>query len=430
MFPTEFVAELCINYEYNGEFVNDIHGQLFVSENKYQIIFRISDESSMKLTKGVPKFMYKSFKRNFHVKKCTLNNHLLRVSFENSKIIHLKTSRQLNESYVEWTMSVDCLTIQKEKEDNSTGSYVKIYLLNYGEELVSELPLSDFSQALLNNTRDEHELRFRGSLVRIGLDNVSKKPFIKISPFQDNVLMEFLCLLSFYYMLPIKHWIIVKHNGGFMDYHYLSPFVTFEGVTNNLKEWDYYKKMDETCLSLDYLIDAANTFVEQSTIPQINQVFKALFNFVDIQNDSEQSQFIFLVNILSTLAEKLHHFNGDTTSIIKKLFKLHNVSFPKIDDELKKQHFKKTKVVVKRCLLSKIFSRKKPTKFNDNIDTFVDLRNELTHGLPTREMLDYLHNYLILPRLKMGVFLILLSELGIKDIKYVFFSDSLKVHKS
>ena len=25
-----------------------------------------------------------------------------------------------------------------------------------------------------------------------------------------------------------------------MDYHYLSPFVTFEGVTNNLKEWDYY----------------------------------------------------------------------------------------------------------------------------------------------------------------------------------------------
>jgi len=430
MFPTDYKFDVVLGYVCEEQVVAGIQGQMAVSEKQYFISFKASHQMSNLLLKDVNSFVFHKFNKYFRIKSCSFNNQPLTTNFTKSVITHLRLHTHEDDDFIEWVLGVDKFSILKKIDGENTEAPIQFYLMNFGTDLVHELPFSDSSQAILDNKRDDRNLIYRGGKVKIGFDSDSNTPYLRFSTHKDSIHQEFLCLLSFYYQLPIKNWIVVKHKKDCLEYNYSSPFVAYKGDSKRQKEWDCYSTKDEKHLRLDDFVDSVNTFIEQSPVFQKDIVFKALYNFVDIQMDSDQSQFIFLVNILSTLSEKMHKYKGDTTRIIKKLFKLHNVSFPQIDDELQKQNFQRTEVKKQKCWFFKFCLRRKLMKSDQRINTFVDLRNELTHGLPTKEMLDYLHNSLILPRLKMGVFFILLSELGMKDLKYRYLTDALKVQKS
>lgn len=434
MFPTDFVINLTLQLKPKYGDYESWPAVLSCKEKEYKITFFPDGDLEDALTMMANDFMWGRLNKIFSLSDCRIDDEKITVKSEDSTIKGLHVNFDLTTKVRTWEISLDRVTIIKEGtiEELADLGTRKLYLLNYGTDIVAELPLKDWSnESIEKDIRSNRKLKFMESDVAIGYDSCVKYPFLLISHYSDERLYEVLTLISFYYFIPIKEWIIIKQESECLEYQFISPHVVHEREADRISQWDYYSVDGnrKNKLTLELIFDTASKTISGHSALFHDVMFRALQTHVDILNDSEQSQFVFYTSILLTIAEKIHGIKKNSTPSVKKLFKLAGIKFDKIDDEkkrLQREHFQRTTVLEKRKCWLNLFSKKK--NINNEISTFIDLRNEFIHGLPTPKMLAYIHDSLLLPKLKHCVFLVILYELGIKP-KYSYYVNNMNVQK-
>ena len=432
MFPTDFVIELKFELLPKHGFLPATQALLVCKEKDYKLIFHPDSIFEDALSIKAPEFMWNKFSSYFKLSDCKIGGEDIFIIVDSSYIIGLRTQFDMTSKVRKWEISLDSVTIQKSSSTIIIDDISKrrFYLLNYGNDLITSLPFKDETiDSIIKNLHAERNLRYKNSNINIGFDKESNYPYISITNYSYSILKEILSLLSFYYLRPIKEWISIIQYDSITEYQFTSPFISHKKQAESVTEWDFYTVNKNKEIDLKLIFDSASTIFEKKSVLFHDILFRAIQTHTDIQNDSEQSQFVYYTNILLTISEKVHRFRN-----VKKLLKLVGIKFNLIDDEqnkLQQQHFKRTvvKEEKKGCLpkfLSKIFCKK--TFYNEEINTFIDLRNEFVHGLPTPEMLSYIHESLLLPKLKHCVFLVILFELGI-HANYTFHNNLYKIQK-
>lgn len=421
--PFEFALDLILEYKFEKKQIKDIRGRLECSENHYCISFCTCEEKTDIITCDVNKFMYGKFRNVFIIKACNFDGEPTKIDTEESYLTHLRQSQKVSGSQTEWILEIDKFRIIKDSAIPVKKSIIRYYLSNYGDKITT-----DYTGIIRSN----REFRYKEKSVVLGYNNDAKVPFLELHEDNENNLYELLCLLSFYYMRPIKYWRCERCAGKDVIYDFHTVYMTFIKQSNRHNEWDHLfmdikdTKLDEIekrqSIKLQHLLNYASDAFRDTSSPKYNIVLRAIHNYVDVLCDSEQGQLVIYVNIIVSLAEKLHNYcYPNSTSNIKKLFREANVSFSRIDDELQKKDFHKTITVPDECSGCLVMIRK------NKISTFVDLRNEFVHGLPSKEMIDYIHDSLLLSRLKMAVFRILLYELGFSNLQYKVPNEQLNI---
>ncbi len=432
MFPTDFVIDLVFEMLPKHGTFPAIPASLICKEKEYKLIFHPDSSFEKVLSAKAPIFMWNNFSSFFKLSDCRLEGEVISLITDNSNSIGLRTHFDMTSKVRKWEISLDCFTIQKSssvvnKNDINKRSF---FLLNFGEDFVKILPYKDETiESIFNNLRAEYILKYKESDICLGYNKPVGYPYISITNYSPYILKEVLALLSFYYLRPIKEWISIRQDDSLTEYHFTSPLVSHEKKADSISEWDFYTVNENKEIDLKLIFDSTSAIMKKKPVLFHDILFRAIQTHTDIQNDSEQSQFVYYTNILLTISEKIHKYKN-----VKKLLKQAGIKFNLIDDEqnrLQHQHFKRTvvKEEKKGCIpkfLAKIFCKK--MSYNEEINTFIDLRNEFVHGLPTPEMLTYIHNSLLLPKLKHCVFLIILFELGI-HAKYTFHNNAYKIQK-
>lgn len=434
MFPTDFNIELKLelNPKY-GQF-EAFPAKLSCKEKEYKMTFFPNSELEDKLAFIANDFIWGKLSSFFILSECRIENESVSVKSDKSHISGIHVNFDMTTKVRTWEIRLNCITIHKkatseELADNNTRKY---YLLNYGTDIIAELPVKDFTyESIQKDIRLNRVLKYKSSDIIIGYDSDAKYPFMIITQSNPDILNEALALLSFYYFKPIKDWICIKQDGNWIVYNFTAPFVAHEKDAERISHWDFYSINGDKRkrINLEIIFESASNVMHEQSQLFHDVMFRALQTHVDILNDSEQSQFVFYTSILLTIAEKIHKFKMPAIQSVKKLFKLTGIRFSQIDDEqnrLQKQHFKRSDVLEERNGCLYFFFNKKSR--NDEINTFIDLRNEFVHGLPTPEMLAYIHDSLLLSKLKHCVFLVILYELGIKA-KYTYYVNNLNVQK-
>lgn len=434
MFPTDFIIDLRLqlNPKY-GQF-ESLPAKLSCKEKEYKLTFFPDGDLEDALSMIVNDFIWGGkLSSIFKLSECKIVEEDITLISDKIKINGIHVSFDMTTKIRTWEIGLNNVLFKKKGsiEELTDASIRKLYLLNYGPNIIAELPMKDFSnESIEKDLRLKRKFTYRDSDIEIGYDSDVKYPFLIIYNYSLELLYEVLALISFYYFKPIKQWLCIKKESDWVEYEFTSPFVAHERDADKISQWDFYS-IDgnrKTNISLELIFDSASNAISKNSQLFHDVLFRSLQTHVDILNDSEQSQFIFYTSILLTIAEKIHMINKPATQSVKKLFKLAKIRFDKIDDEqnrLQSHHFQRTKVLEDRkgCLF--FFHRK---KHNFDINTFIDLRNEFIHGLPTPEMLAYIHDSLLLPKLKHCVFLIILYELGI-NARYSYHVNILNVQK-
>lgn len=430
-FPLAFTLDVILEYIFNKKQIKDIKGHLECSENHYRISFCTSEDATDTISLDANKFIYGRFNKAFKIRECLFEGKSLMIDTGDSYIIHMHTHSQNGNPNTERILEIDKFRIKINCSTIGTDFKAKYYLSNLGDKLKGDFPFNLYSN---DNIRENQKLMYKGLPVVLGYDNEFNTPYLELHGENENSLYDLLCLLSFYYMRPIRYWRRERYVEKDVMYDFYSVYVSFTKQLNNFNEWNHFLMDTENAkpndlikrhrIGLKDLLDYANTAFDDVSSLKYKIVLKSIHSFVDILSDSEQSQLVFYVNILSTLAEKLHNYcESNSSKNIKKLFKEVNISFEGIDDELKKKNFYKTITAPNECRGSLVMIQK------IKICTFVDLRNEFVHGLPSKEMLDYIHNSLLLSRLKMAVFKTLLHELGFRNLQLRIPNDPLNMQK-
>ncbi|MBR4644752.1 MAG: hypothetical protein IKO73_06330 [Bacteroidaceae bacterium] len=430
-FPFEFTLDVILEYRFNKKQIKDIQGHIECSENHYRISFSTSEAATDTISLDANKFIYGRFNKVFRIRECLFEGKSLMIDTGESYINHMYTHSQNGNPNTERMLEIDKFRIKRNCATINTDFKAKYYLSNSGDKLKDDFPFNLYSK---DNIRDNQNYMYKGLPVVLGYNNESNAPYLELHGENENNLYELLCLLSFYYMRPIRYWMCERCVEKDIVYDFYSVYVSFTKQLKKFNEWNHFLMDIENAkpdalikrhrINLINLLDFASTAFNDESSLKYKIVLKSIHSFVDILSDSEQSQLVFYVNILSTLAEKLHNYrNSNSASNIKRLFKEVNIPFEGIDDELKKKNFYKTITAPNKCGECPVMIQK------NKICTFVDLRNEFVHGLPSKEMLDYIHNSLLLPRLKMAVFKTLLHELGFRNLQLRIPNDPLNMQK-
>ena len=234
--------------------------------------------------------------------------------------------------------------------------------------------------------------RYNGKLFNRHLSLFRDDKYVYIKA-KDNI-SDILSVLSFFFCNPVEYDMACTcNNDGEYVVDVIPPnYKVIAAKKNNILEYLYSNDKD-----LGYLTDFFEITRDSGSKFPISDILKRYIdNFVRVEYLDNISKLLLYETILEKMAGV--EINQKAYSIIRSFLKDKHINVEKINDHISN---------------NKLKNEKDKTIFN-----FVQLRHFFVHHLGSKEAADFLQNSDMLFYLKEAITILILEELGIKDIKF------------
>ncbi|MBR1790993.1 MAG: hypothetical protein IJ754_04465 [Bacteroidaceae bacterium] len=423
MFPTEYTIDLILYYNYNGCRDTRITAVLFCHESLYSLEFETQDELTDRILFDSAQFYRQKAKKVFSVNKANICSKEVKFKFNNALISHIKTVTNVPGSITKWTFIITEFELIREQcEKNNCRFY-----LSENHNILAQNMMLIASKDEDRNLHKPHMVNLQDKQIEIGFDEDIKYAFVDVPKEEKDSISYIVKLISFFYGVEINYWLTISTVDEMEIYSYRTILCQqIEQI--DMTPWFLYKIVGFSKFGLaDFITHSYAKLLEVSERER-DFIIKSLTTFTAIRNNSVVDKFIRLVSILITLDEKIHSSAiRDGAVCVRHIYNEFGIDFDRIDDE-------ENRLLNKKFIMQKNpseHSSQEDSNLNDEktISNFVELRHEVMHALPSDEIVSYLKESLLLTRLEISVFIVILGELGFRNLEFIYRFPQLNVLK-
>lgn len=376
-----------VQLENEKYFISD--ALLLCEDSEYKIVANID-------SKDASKFSFRSkywndnmltlkLHQEFSVKKAFLGDDEIKIKFNNSRLIGIYVEHHIGKKYVTFIWTIDSFAFEFKNnietlENRDSCCY---YLTNASKNILCG--------------KENLSFMYKEDLVTICFDLECNSIYLKTTTRKDYIVNEILSLMSFYLRIPVEIEFVkyVDRNNKRIEF----CKVKYQIKEKNTSHFQFQYLKIPNGKSFENFVNSSNESLINDSIFTI--IRKGISNYVRSKYLDNTSKFILLSSVLEVYAERIHRYVGDTKyNRIKPLFDHFNIDISKLDSIIK----------CKNWLDSN----------GRGIQNFIDLRNEIMHGLPSMEIIEFLDNESdIVSELEFMTCIITLREIGFTDIHFV-----------
>ena len=386
-------TDICIKLQVYVKLSNDryfIDDALLLCEgSEYKIVANIN-------SKDASKFSFRSkywndnmltlkLHKEFSVKKAFWGDCEIRIKFNNSRLNSIFVEHHIEKKHVMFIWTIDSFAFELKNNIEISEDRVTCYYC-----------LTNASKNILCG-KENVSFAYKEDLFTIYYDLECNSVCLKTKTRKDDIVNEILSLMSFYIRTPVEIEFVRYIERGNERIEFCK--VKYQVKEKNTSHFQFQYLKIPNGKSFENFVNSSNeSMVDDLIFPIIR---KGISNYVRSKYLDNISKYILLSSVLEVYAERIHRYVGDTKyNRIKPLFEHFNIDISKLDSIIK----------CKNWLDSN----------GKGIQNFIDLRNEIMHGLPSKEIIDFLDDESdIISKLEFVTCIITLRELGFTNIHFV-----------
>jgi hypothetical protein len=413
MFPVDYSIKLLLNYCYNKRRGIQLEASLECKESLYILRFKTESDISDIISCDSRDMLPTKVKSVFRIYKAYIGKTNVKVEWGDALITNIRTRQRMGEAFTEREYTINSFVLKTIANDanfsNNQNEDSKV-ILSKNKLIKGDLKLKASEKDPRCNVYIPHYYRFNG--IKYGLfHNVDiDYPQIILESNESSNLRKFIKCLSFYYGCEIDAWLHIESRDNIVVYSYETRKIT-SSKNSGPDIWHYYQTMDGKKFSFESFISSLNCALCNMEEDAQSVLFKSLRCFTGSHNLSNQHKLTDFCAIILTIAQFMHNFsNCQDIELAKAINSEVNIDFNKVNGDL----------AVKGII-----------KTNDGkpIKNYIDLRNEVTHGLPSDIIIEFLNDSFLINRLEHATFVTILYECGFSNLKYCWYYQEFNVLK-
>lgn len=402
MFPVDYNIELQLNYCYNKRRGIKIYASLECKESLYILRFKTDCEISSIISFDSRDMVSTKVKSVFRIYKAFIGNTNVDVEWRDAVITKIRTLYNIGETFTERTFTISSFVLKTASNNtvlpNNQDKKAKV-ILSKNEKIKGDLKLKASEKDPRRNVYIPYYYTLNG--IRYGLyhDVDLDYPQIILESNENGNLTKFIKCLSFYYGSEIDAWLHIEYRDNTIIYFYETRRIA-STINNGSDIWHYYHTQDDISINFESFISAINYALCNLKEDAQSVLFKSLTCFTCSHYLPNQHKLTDYCAIILTIAQFMHDFSCcQDIELAKALNLMVGIDFNKVNGNL----------IDKRII-----------KTNDGnpIKNYIELRNEVIHGLPSDAIIEFLNDSFLIDRLEHATFVTILYECGLSNLKY------------